>query len=43
MHFILMLCSERENLGKPEEGKYKTESTDDDTYLEHVLGLDETS
>jgi hypothetical protein len=37
-----MLCCEWENLGKPEECEHKTEATDHDTHLEHILGLDET-
>ena len=35
------LC-EWENLGEPEEGKYKTDRTDYDTNLKHILGLDKT-
>jgi hypothetical protein len=38
----IKLRCEWEDLCKPEESEYKTETTDHDTYLEHILSLDET-
>ena len=39
---VSKLRREWENLGEPEESEHKTDATDHDTNLKHILGLDKT-